>query len=130
MTTDFPLWPGIYDVVRLLDGEWVSAVLAALQDQSLHYTEILTVISRQLSSSGSSGADRVLHETTLTRTLRRLVRDGLVERVETRSRLPRSVRYSLTEPAKELLTAMASAAKWAEYYNELIEEARQRRAAS
>ncbi|WP_051898489.1 winged helix-turn-helix transcriptional regulator [Sciscionella sediminilitoris] len=116
------------DIVRLISGEWVSTVLTALYGKPLQYSELLSVISREMTVNNWSAGARVLHEATLTRTLRRLVLAGLVERIESPGALRRSVCYALTASAEELLAALGPAAKWAEQHAGLIERAQRRHA--
>ncbi|MCI3928838.1 winged helix-turn-helix transcriptional regulator [Streptomyces sp. AN091965] len=62
---------------------------------------------------------RHLQEGTLCRTLQRLTQTELIAR-EREVRFPFSTTYRLTPPSREILTAMAPAATWAESHAELL----------
>lgn len=117
----------VTDVRHLLSGEWVWDVLVTLRPSSAQYTELLTTIQENTVSDGWPGVKhRHLRDSTLNRTLRRLERGELVERIRERE-FPYRTTYQLTEPARELLEAAASVASWAERHQSLVQRARERR---
>lgn len=101
-----------HQTLDVIGGKWVADVLDHLSDGPLRYSELQTRISGVASS-------------VLTRTLRRMERDGLVIRT-VRPAVPPEVEYSITplgESIDETLTALAS---WAELYIDDVVAARQR----
>ncbi|PSL53235.1 diguanylate cyclase (GGDEF)-like protein [Saccharothrix carnea] len=100
-------WQGLYEVVHLLKGEWVPAILAALADGPRHFTEILSTI--HATTVGQPDSDRWLHDSILGRTLRRMEDKQLVTRHEEPARFPKSTVYELTSQAAALLSALTPA---------------------
>ncbi|WP_051772751.1 diguanylate cyclase [Saccharothrix sp. NRRL B-16314] len=100
-------WQGLYEVIHLLKGEWVPAILAALADGPRHFTEILSTIHD--TTLGQPDSDRWLHDSILGRTLRRMEDKNLVTRHEEPARFPKSTVYELTPRAATLLSALAPA---------------------
>lgn len=97
--------------LEILTGKWVADVLDRLSAGSMRYSELLQEIDGVASS-------------VLTRTLRRMERDGLVVRT-VRAAVPPEVEYSVTplgESLDEPLTALAS---WAELHFDEVVAARQ-----
>jgi DNA-binding HxlR family transcriptional regulator len=92
-------WQTPRQVARLLAGKWTLAVLAALSDGPLRFTEL----ERALGGN--------LRHNSLTETLTCLCDAGLVERTRLADP-PRAVRYALTPPAPELLQAAQHLAEW------------------
>ncbi|WP_309111676.1 diguanylate cyclase [Saccharothrix sp.] len=103
-------WHGLYEVVQLLKGEWVPAILATLADGPRHFTEILSTIHS--TTIGQPDPDRWLHDSILGRTLRRMEDKNLVTRHEQPARFPKSTVYELTPLATALLTTLAPAVQW------------------
>jgi diguanylate cyclase (GGDEF)-like protein len=100
-------WQGLYELVHLLKGEWVPAILAALADGPRHFTEILSTI--QATTVGQPDSGRWLHDSILGRTLRRMEDKKLVTRHEESARFPKSTVYELTPRAAALLSALTPA---------------------
>jgi diguanylate cyclase (GGDEF)-like protein len=117
-------WVGFDDVLRLLNGKWDSAVLEALSDGPLHWSDILSAIRRQ-KAAVVGRRNGILHESVLARTLLRMERDGLVLRMEKPAIFPPSVTYELTPRARSLIKALTPAAEWAASQGELGAERRQ-----
>lgn len=116
-----------YAVRALVSLEWLPAILVALADGPKYYTELLKEASALHLASGWSNRYGQLHESTLTRTLKQLAQDGLIERHEKREAFITTVRYSLTVAAEQLLDAILPVSDWAHQHNELIVRARHRR---
>ncbi|MFD5696507.1 winged helix-turn-helix transcriptional regulator [Streptomyces lasiicapitis] len=117
----------IHDFLHLLNGEWYWDVLIALSDGPLQYTRILNKVRASIPASNWPGrAHRNLQESTLSRTLLRLVQSELIER-ERATRFPFATTYRLTPPARELLFAMKPVAEWTETHCGLLVRAQQRR---
>jgi len=98
--------------LEVAGGKWVPDVLERLTEGSLRYSELQQEITDVASSM-------------LTRTLRRMERDGLVVRT-VRPAVPPEVEYRITplgESLDEPLTALAS---WAERHLDDVAAARRR----
>jgi DNA-binding HxlR family transcriptional regulator len=107
--------------------EWLPAILVALTEGPRHYSELLEEADYlHLGSDWSSRHGR-LHASTLTRALKQLTEDGLIERHESREGFITAVQYRLAPAAEDLLNAVTSITEWAYQHTELIERARQRR---
>ena len=89
----------VTDIVRILGDKWTLLVIALLARRPYHYNELhrsIEGISRRM----------------LTRTLRTLQADGLVDRT-VRPTVPPTVRYSLTPLGETLLDPLSAIAAWA-----------------
>lgn len=103
--------PG-HQLLATLSDKWVTLVISALADGPMRYSELGRTIA---------GASPKM----LTQTLRRLERDGLVERKITAS-VPVRVDYTLTSLGLELLPLQRGIKKWAEEHIPEVHEARAR----
>ena len=122
---EVPYRQGVEEAMRLLSGRWVAAVLAALAEGPLHYTDLLTAINDTLRRVGTVG-QRPLTEKVLTDTLRRMERDGLLLRHREPTPLP-SVWYELTPMARSLLRSLRPLAEWAQAHHKELAAAHKRR---
>lgn len=100
-------WQGLHELTRVLDGEWVPAILATLAHGPRHFTEILTEI--QSTGTGQPDPNRRLHDSILGRTLRRMEDNGLITRDELTATFPKSTTYELTSWATTLLSGLIPA---------------------
>lgn len=117
------------DIRHLLSGEWVWDMLVALYPGPAQYTELLNSIQESAGVDGWPGVKhRRLRDSTLNRTLRRLERGELIERVREPD-FPYRTTYHLTEPARELMDAASPMALWAEKHRALVGRARERQQA-
>jgi DNA-binding HxlR family transcriptional regulator len=106
----------IEEVMQLLSGQWVAAVLAALALGPLHFSEVLHEVNAVEEELGSRTHARPLSGKVLARTLDRMERDGLVNRYETRTPSGRSVCYELTHTGQSLLAVLRPVAQWVQTY--------------
>jgi DNA-binding HxlR family transcriptional regulator len=123
-------WPGrsgpvdvydeLYSVRNLLGGEWELAVLCAVAHGPKRYSEILDKVQDYHAVDPWSKGHTVFHRTSLTRALHTLTNDGLLIRHEKRNSFPRSVTYSLSEPARRLLDAARPLVDWVHQHTDLI----------
>lgn len=110
---------GIHEVMALLNGEWVVAVLASLATRSLKYKELRDEINH-------AEEHREVSQKVLSATLLRMRRDGLVERsAETQSSF-NPVWYELTPLGQTLLVSLRPVAKWARDNQDAVAAARAR----
>jgi len=108
------------DLRHLLNGEWITHILVALRAGPLHYKDLHAAIQEMSTFDPWTGQERRIQGRALGRTLRRLETGGLVLRHEERV-FPRSVVYSLTPAATDLLTRARPLIDWAEEHVDLIE---------
>ncbi|MCP2243477.1 winged helix-turn-helix transcriptional regulator [Lentzea aerocolonigenes] len=104
----------------MLNGEWLTHILVALSAGPLHYNELHAAIQDMTTFDPWTGTVRKIQSRALGRTLRRMETAGLVDRVEERT-FPRSVVYSLTPAAADLLVRAQPLIDWAEENLDLIE---------
>lgn len=97
-------------VLDLIASKWTLLVLHALQNEVRRYGELNKMV------------DGVTQKV-LTETLRKLERDGIVERL-VYPIFPPKVEYKLTSLGLELLKVTEAMAKWAEDHFEEVEHAR------
>jgi DNA-binding HxlR family transcriptional regulator len=116
-----------YSARALVAAEWIPAILVALLDGPMTYSHLRATVEASRVAEGWNPRHERLHQSTLTRSLRQLTGDGLLVRDEVPGSFPRSVRYSLTAAARELLEAIGPLRVWAEQHRELVERARRRR---
>jgi DNA-binding HxlR family transcriptional regulator len=105
----------IEDALRLLDGDWVVAVLIALAAGPLHMSELVAAINAVEERVG-----RRLHKVPLSRqvlspTLTWMVEAGLLVKTVDPTPHP-STWYRLTPIARSLLSALLPLAEWAQGY--------------
>lgn len=118
---------GWYSARAMLAAEWTPAILVTLLDGPRHYTELLSIVGTLRPSDGWNRRHETLHESTLTRTLKQLTDDDLIQRDELPGLFPQSVLYTLTSAARELVESVVPMAEWSERHLDLVEGARQRR---
>lgn len=104
-------------------------VLVALHPRPAQYTELLSSIQERSGVDDWPGVKhRRLRDSTLNRTLRRLERGELIERIR-ESDFPYHTTYHLTEPARELMDSASPMVLWAEKHQALVDRARARQKA-
>jgi DNA-binding HxlR family transcriptional regulator len=108
------------DIRHLLAGDWITHIMVALSAGPLHYNELHAAIQDMTTYDPWTGTERRIQSRALSRTLRRMETSGLVDRFEEQT-FPRSVVYSLTPAAADLLTRARPLIDWADEHIELIE---------
>lgn len=94
--------------VDVIGGRWKPGILFRLQDGPVRFADL----SRQMSW---------ISERVLVRQLRELERDGVVKRIDHRTRPPR-VEYGLTEHGRSLGPLLAEIGRWARIHLDLARE--------
>jgi DNA-binding HxlR family transcriptional regulator len=107
----------VEEVMRVLNGQWVVAVLAALATGPLHFAELLTEVNAVEEHVGRRTHDRPLSRPVLARTLDRMESADLVVRTADSTPHP-SVWYTLTPTGRSLLGALRPLAEWAQRYRD------------
>ena len=100
------------EVLELITDKWVINVIYALSEGTKRYSQLEREIA-------------VASQKMLTQTLRRLERDGLVER-RVYPVVPPRVDYSLTSLGETLVEPLAALRDWAAAYREEVDAARNR----
>jgi len=107
----------VEEVLRVLTGQWVVAVLAALAAGPLRFKQLLDEINAVEQQVGRRTHDVPLSARVLARTLDRMAEDGLVVRHDETRSLP-YVWYELTSTGRSLLGALRPLAQWARRYRD------------
>lgn len=102
----------LQDVKHIFGDKWTIPVMVALADGPLRRSEILATVSSYSIDEHWPGGATVLHDSILTRALRRMVAEGLVVRHELRDSFPRHVRYELRPEAEDFLTRVRHVVGW------------------
>ena len=100
------------EILALIGEKWSSLIVGALHQQTLRFGQL------RRRCEGIS-------QKVLTKTLRKLERDGLVRRVEYPDELVLRVEYSLTELGESLVPVVSAAKRWAEQHLRTIERHRE-----
>jgi DNA-binding HxlR family transcriptional regulator len=100
-----------YVVLSLIASKWTVVVLHALQNDTKRYNEIMKAIPG-------------ITQKVLTDTLRKLERDGIIERI-VYPVVPPKVEYKLTKLGSGLLAKTEMIAAWAEENIDQVNSARQ-----
>ena len=100
-------------VLALIGEKWVSLIVGALDRKTLRFGELKRICE---------GVSQKM----LTQSLRKMERDGLVDRVVFEHELPLRVEYSLSDLGQSLVPVVRTAKKWAERNLHEIEEYRRR----
>lgn len=111
---------------HVLQGRWCPDVLLALAAGPRRYNELLAAVRGARVVDGWSGRSRQIQPSILAHTVRRLERDGMLHRIVDGDRDPRAVRYELSRPGHDLLTAIVPAVLWSRDHSEEIGRAQQR----
>ena len=113
---DVELKPNVYaaicpsrNVLALIGEKWVSLIIGALDGKVMRFGELKRFCQG-------------ISQKMLTQTLRKLERDGLVNRTLYTDVLPIKAEYKLTELGKSLLPVVQAAKLWAEENLHQIED--------
>jgi DNA-binding HxlR family transcriptional regulator len=104
----------------LFGDKWAPAIVVALTRGRMRRVEILSTVNSYSIYENWSNKRVILHDSILTRTLKKMTKEGLLVRTESTVSFPREVYYSLTPVVAELLSAIEPAVEWARRNPELI----------
>ncbi len=96
--------------MQTLSGRWDLVICYKLLDKPLRFNEI----KEELSTSFG----KTIHAASLTQSLKRLEKEGIVTREVNAETIPVTVTYQLTEKGKALKEAIDSLKKWGEQWTE------------
>jgi DNA-binding HxlR family transcriptional regulator len=110
----------LYNLKYLFGDKWAPAIVVALAPGRMRRVEILSTVNSYSLYEDWSDKRVVLHDSILTRTLKKMTNEGLLVRTESVESFPREVYYSLTPVVAELLAVIEPAVQWARRNRELI----------
>jgi DNA-binding HxlR family transcriptional regulator len=97
-----------HDIMQLFGDKWTFPVMVTLAEGPLRRSEILKEVDSFCADADWLGGTSNLHDSILTRTLRKLVGDGLLARHEAENAFPPHVQYSLRPGAAAILEEFRS----------------------
>lgn len=113
----------LYNVKQLFGDKWTPAIISTLARGPMRRVEILSTINSY--SVGEDWSDKrgVLHDSILTKSLKKMTTEGLLARNRRAETFPPKVYYSLTRDVLEFLEATEPVLEWARSHPELIARA-------
>lgn len=102
----------VQDVKHIFGDKWTIPVMVALASGPMRRSEILTTVDSYSIDENWPGKATGLHDSILTRTLRKMVAEGLVARQELPDVFPRHVRYELRPEALDFLGRVGQVVGW------------------
>ena len=117
---------GICEALALLHGQWVVAVLASLATGPLTYGDLRQGINDAEAREDWTAHGHPVSTKVLSATLKRMRRDGLIERTCSTGMSFNPVWYKLTPLGQTLLLTLRPMAKWAEDNRAAVGQARER----
>ncbi|RMG28596.1 MAG: transcriptional regulator [Methanobacteriota archaeon] len=96
--------------MQVLSGRWDLVICYKLLDNPLRFNEI----KEELTSSFG----KTIHAASLTQSLKRLEKEGIITREVNAETMPVTVTYELTEKGKALRNAINELKKWGEHWTE------------
>uniref|UniRef100_E1TI36 Transcriptional regulator, HxlR family n=1 Tax=Burkholderia sp. (strain CCGE1003) TaxID=640512 RepID=E1TI36_BURSG len=103
---------GVSEIFSQVGEKWTMQVVVALRERPRRFNDIKRIVSG-------------ISQQMLTRTLRNLERDGMVERT-VRATAPPQVDYGLTELGQSLAESVRQLAEWARVHRAVIHDNRSR----
>lgn len=113
----------LQDVKHIFGDKWTVPVMVALADGPMRRAEILTTVAGYSIDENWPGKAAVLHDSILTRALRKMVAEGLVARQELPDSFPRHVRYALRPEAEDFLARVRQLVGWSRHNAHVVANA-------
>jgi DNA-binding HxlR family transcriptional regulator len=113
----------LYNVTQLFGDKWTLAIVSTLAHGPMRRVEILTTINSYSVGEDWSDKHGVLHDSILTKSLKKMTAEGLLVRTRHAEIFPPKVYYSLTRDALEFLKAADPVIEWARSHADLIARA-------
>jgi DNA-binding HxlR family transcriptional regulator len=110
--TDEQFLRDLYSLKYLFGDKWAPAINVTLSHGPMRRAEILSTITSYSLGEEWSGRPAVLHDSILTRTLRKMTEEGLLVRTRDESTFPPKVFYSLTSEIVEFIELVKPLADW------------------
>lgn len=115
----------VQDVKHIFGDKWTVAVMVALSGGPMRRREIRATVDSYSIDEHWPGKAAVLHDSILSRTLRKMVTEGLLTRDELPDSFPRHVQYALRPAAEDFLVRLRKMVGWSEENAELVAGARE-----
>jgi DNA-binding HxlR family transcriptional regulator len=113
----------LYSLKYLFSDKWAPAINVTLSHGPMRRAEVLsTITSYSLGEEWSNGPG-FLHDSILTRTLRKMTEEGLLIRTRDTSTFPPKVFYSLTPEVAEFIELVEPLADWVRRNPRLVAQA-------
>lgn len=106
-------------VRRVFSDKWSPVVLAVLAEGPLRRSAILSTVNAAAARENAAG---VLHDSTLARTLRRLIDKQLIDRRAVHGTFPPRVFYALRPAAQEYLELERRFTDWARRHGDILDQ--------
>lgn len=113
----------LYNVKRVFGDKWALPIIVALADGPLRRVDILSTINSHSVGAEWSDKSAILHDSILTRTLRKMTEEGLLIRTQKEDTFPPRVYYSLRPEVAEFLRVVEPVVAWARRNPELVARA-------
>lgn len=112
-------------VKHIFGDKWTIPVMVALAGGPMRRSEILTTVDSYSIDENWPGKATVLHDSILSRALRKMVAEGLVARQELPDVFPRHVRYELLPEAADFLDRVRQVVGWSEHNAHVVANAQE-----
>ncbi len=123
-TDDRSFLHAVQNVKNIFGDKWTLPIMVALSDGPMRRSEIHTTVnSYGVGEQWPAGAT-VLHDSILTRCLRKMMAEGLISREESVGSFPPRVFYSLGPEGQEFLDLARELTAWSSRNARVIENAR------
>ncbi|MFD9963993.1 winged helix-turn-helix transcriptional regulator [Amycolatopsis sp. NPDC058986] len=119
---DVPYRQSLHEAMAILNGQWTIAVISTLVFGERTFSDIQSEVNETEARLGWTSHPRPLSDRVLTDTLRRLQRNGLIERRAEEGGKFAAVWYQLTGDGRALLRALHPLATWAQHHREIVAE--------
>jgi DNA-binding HxlR family transcriptional regulator len=115
----------VQDVKHIFGDKWTIPVMVALAGGPMRRAEIFTTVDSYSIDENWPGKATVLHDSILSRTLRKMVAEGLVARQELPDAFPRHVRYELRPEAVDFLVRVRQVVGWSRHNAHVVANAQE-----
>jgi DNA-binding HxlR family transcriptional regulator len=113
----------LYSLKYLFGDKWAPAINVTLSHGPMRRAEVLSTITSYSLGEEWSGKSAVLHDSILTRTLRKMTEEGLLVRTRDTSTFPPKVFYSLTPEITEFIELAEPLVDWVRRNPSLVAQA-------
>ncbi|WP_363320515.1 helix-turn-helix domain-containing protein [Pseudonocardia sp.] len=115
----------VQDVKHIFGDKWTVAVMVALSSGPMRRLEIRTTVDSYSIDENWPGKATVLHDSILSRTLRKMVTEGLLARDELPDSFPRHVLYALRPAAVDFLERLRQVVGWSRQNAQVVANAQE-----
>ncbi|MDN5750414.1 MAG: winged helix-turn-helix transcriptional regulator [Pseudonocardia sp.] len=115
----------VQNVKHIFCDKWTIAVMVALARGPMRRSEIFATVGSYSIDEDWPGKATVLHDSILSKTLRKMVAERLVTRQELPDTFPRHVRYALRPEAVNFLERVRQVVDWSEHNAHVVASAQE-----